>query len=91
MKIQIHSKILAIAAAAMIAMATSASAALAHGGGGFGGGHMGGGSAAGRMWVARFQRRRSSIPPLDTQCRRRPRHRSRRQVPDQYFTEKTVH
>ena len=27
---------------------------------------------------------------LDTQCRRRPRHRSRRQVPDQYFTEKTV-
>jgi hypothetical protein len=47
MKIQIHSKILAIAVAAMIAMATSASASLAHGGGGFGGGHMGGGFRGG--------------------------------------------
>jgi hypothetical protein len=43
MKTQIYSKILAIAAAAMIAIATSGTAALARGGDGFGGGHMGGG------------------------------------------------
>jgi hypothetical protein len=43
MKTQIHSKILAIAAAAMIAMAASGSPALARGVGGFGGGLMGGG------------------------------------------------
>ena len=42
MKIQIHSKILAIAAAAMIGIATTGSPALARGGGGFGGGHIGG-------------------------------------------------
>ena len=42
MKIQIHSKILAIAAAAMIGLATTGGAALARGGGGFGGGHIGG-------------------------------------------------
>ena len=42
MKTQIHSKILAIAAAAMIGIATTGSAALARGGGGFGGGHIGG-------------------------------------------------
>jgi hypothetical protein len=41
MKTQIHSKILAIAAAAMIGIATTGSAALARGGGGFGGGHIG--------------------------------------------------
>jgi hypothetical protein len=91
MKIQIHSKILAIAAAAMIAMATSASAALAHGGGGFGGGHMGGGFRGGPYVGGAI-----SMPPIFnpsvgyTVCRRRPRHRSRRQVPDQYFTKKTV-
>jgi hypothetical protein len=45
------------------------------------------GSAAGRIWVTRLQpRRRSSIPPVDTLCRRHPRHRSRRQVLDQYST-----
>ena len=87
MKTQIHSKILAVAAAAMIAMATSGSAALARGGGGFGGGHMGGEFHGGPYLVARFQRRRSSIPPVDTLCRRRPRHRSHPQVPDQYFTD----
>jgi hypothetical protein len=38
MKTQIYSKILAIAAAAMIAIATSGTAALARGGDGFGGG-----------------------------------------------------
>ena len=37
MKVQIHSKILAIAAAAMIGLATAGGAALARGGGGFGG------------------------------------------------------
>ena len=42
MKTQIYSKILAIAAAAMIGIATTGSAALARGGGGFGGGHIGG-------------------------------------------------
>ena len=41
MKTQIHSKILAIAAAAMIGLATTGGAALARGGG-FGGGHIGG-------------------------------------------------
>jgi hypothetical protein len=43
MKIQIHNKILAIAAAVMIGIATTGGAALARGGDGFGGGHMGGG------------------------------------------------
>jgi hypothetical protein len=42
MKTQIHSKILAIAVAAMIGIAMPGSAALARGGGGFGGGHIGG-------------------------------------------------
>jgi hypothetical protein len=42
MKTQIHSKILAIVAAAMIGIAMTGSAALARGGGGFGGGHIGG-------------------------------------------------
>ena len=42
MQTQKHSKILAIAAAAMIGIATTGSAALARGGGGFGGGHIGG-------------------------------------------------
>jgi hypothetical protein len=42
MKTQIHSKILAIAAAATIGIATTGSPALARGGGGFGGGHIGG-------------------------------------------------
>ena len=42
MKTQIHSKILAIATAAMIGLATTGGAALARGGGGFGGGHIGG-------------------------------------------------
>jgi hypothetical protein len=42
MKTQIHNKILAIAAAAMIGIATTGSGALARGGGGFGGGHIGG-------------------------------------------------
>jgi hypothetical protein len=42
MKIQIHNKILAIAAAVMIGIATTGGAALARGGGGFGGGHVGG-------------------------------------------------
>jgi hypothetical protein len=42
MKTQIHSKILAIAAAAMIGIATTGGSALARGGGGFGGGHIGG-------------------------------------------------
>jgi hypothetical protein len=42
MKAQIHSKIVAIAAAALIGIAMTGSAALARGGGGFGGGHIGG-------------------------------------------------
>jgi hypothetical protein len=42
MKTQIHSKIIAIAAAALIGMAMTGSPALARGGGGFGGGHIGG-------------------------------------------------
>jgi len=42
MKIQIQSKILAIATAAMIGLATTGGAALARGGGGFGGGFGGG-------------------------------------------------
>ena len=49
MKIQIHSKILGIAAAAMIGMAMTGSAALARGGGGFGGGHIGGAETAQTM------------------------------------------
>jgi hypothetical protein len=42
MKVQIHSKIIAIAAAALIGMAMTGSPVLARGGGGFGGGHIGG-------------------------------------------------
>jgi hypothetical protein len=90
MKTQAHRKILTVAAAVMLGLATTGGAALARNGG-FSSGHMGAGSAAGRIWVTRLQgRRRSSIPPVDTLCRRHPRHRSRRQVLDQYSTNRRV-
>jgi hypothetical protein len=86
MKTQMHRKAIAIATVVMLGLATTGGAALARIGS-FSGGHTGGGSTAGRIWVTRFQRRRrSSIPPVGTLCRRRPRHRSRRQVLDQYST-----
>ena len=77
-------KAIAIAAVVMLGLTTTGGAALARNGS-FGGGHIVAGSKAGRIWVTRLQRRRrSSIPPVDTLCRRRPRLRSRRQVLDQY-------
>ena len=86
MKTQMHSKAIAIAAVVMLGLATTSGAALARIGS-----LWVAGSTAGRMWATRFQlRRRSSIPPVDTLCRRRPRHRSRRQVLDQYSTNRRV-
>ena len=90
MKTQAHRKILTVAAVVMLGLATTGGAALAR--------KVvlaaitwAAGSAAGRIWVTRLQRRRrSSIPPVDTLCRRHPRHRSRRQVLDQYSTNRRV-
>ena len=90
MKTWAHRKILTVAAAVMLGLATTGGAPLARNGG-FSSDPMGGEFAAGRIWVTRLQRRRrSSIPPVDTLCRRHPRHRSRRQVLDQYSTKRRV-
>ena len=85
-----HRKILAVAAAVMLGLATTGGTAIARSGG-FGGDHIGGGFRGG-PYLGDTTSTPSPIfnPSVDTLCRRRPRHQSRRQVLDQYSTNRRV-
>jgi hypothetical protein len=86
MKTQMHRKAIAIAAVVVVGLSITGGAALARIGS-FSGGHIGGGFHGGPYMGDTISTPSPiSIPPVDTLCRRRPRPRSRRQVLDQYST-----